>query len=56
MASRAESGWEDDQEHGRRLVAVGQSANGRLVIGWLLPLPEWDEDSDTWALKSARWV
>ena len=54
--AEAETAWENHEEHGRRLVAIGRAATGRLVIGWLLPLPEWDENSDTWTLKSARWV
>jgi len=54
--AKAETAWENSDEHGRRLVAVGQAASGRLVIAWLLPLPEWDENSDTWTLKTSRWV
>jgi hypothetical protein len=48
--------WDDDADHGRRLVAMGATSTGRLLIGWLLPVPWWEENPDTWVLKTARWV
>lgn len=54
--ARARTGWEDHELNGRRLVAMGSTSQGRELIAWLLPLPAWDEDSDTWLVKSARWL
>lgn len=52
----AETAWEDHPVHGRRLVALGTTADGRTVIAWLLPIPPWDPSSGSWIVKSARWV
>lgn len=54
--AKARAGWEEDPEHGLRVVALGTTGAGRLLIGWLLPIPPWDENSDTWVIKSSRWV
>lgn len=49
--------WEDHQEHGRRLIAVGTTSLDRKLIAVLLPHPFYDGDSaETWILKTARWV
>lgn len=54
--AHAEAGWEDDEVHGRRVVAMGQTAAGRELICWLQPLPEWEDEPDTWKIRTARWV
>jgi uncharacterized DUF497 family protein len=54
--ARAEAAWEDHAEHGPRLVAVGSVERDRLVIAYLLPIPEWDDQADTWVLRTARWL
>lgn len=54
--ARAETAWEEHPEHGRRVVALGSTADGREVVAWLLPLPHWDDGTDTWIVKTARWV
>lgn len=47
----------DPDNGGWRWVAVATTAEGRLVICWLLPAPEWEgEDAQTWVVKTARWV
>ncbi len=54
--ARAEIAEEAHPVRGYRWVALGQSS-GRLVIAWLLPLPEHlGSLADTWTLKSARWT
>lgn len=46
---------EDHDVHGRRWVALGTTAGGREVIGWMLPAPHYmGASADTWALMSAR--
>ena len=53
----AEAAREDHPEHGERWVAVGTTGDGRQIIAWLLPEPNYLEElADTWTLKSARWV
>ena len=54
--AEAQSAWEDDPEHGRRLIVLGAVATGRRLIAFLLPLPDWDDETDTWIVKTARWV
>lgn len=54
--AKARTGWDEDPEHGRRLIAVGAVASGRRVIAWLLPSPEWDPYPEVWIVKTARWV
>jgi hypothetical protein len=47
--------WEDHPQHGRRAVAVGQT-EGKPVLCILKPVPEHDENADTWEVKTARWL
>jgi hypothetical protein len=55
--AQAETVEDNHPEHGHRWVAVGQNAEGRFVIAWLLPLPPYMGSlADTWTLKSARWL
>lgn len=54
--ARAQAAWEEHEVHGRRLVAVGATGSGRRLVAWLLPTPDWDDDSGEWRVKSARWV
>lgn len=48
--------WDDDEEHGRRVVAIGHDAAGRPLICWLEPLPHWEDDPNTWEIRTARWI
>lgn len=48
--------WEDHPYYGRRVVALGEAANGEHVLWILKPLPEHDEHADTWEVKTARWL
>jgi uncharacterized DUF497 family protein len=54
--ARARAAWEEHEVYGRRLVAVGSVASRRQVICILKPMPEWDDNADTWDVKTARWV
>jgi hypothetical protein len=54
--AKARAAWDDHPDYGRRLIAMGSVASGREVIGYLEPLPEWDDHADTWDIKTARWV
>lgn len=55
--ARAEVAEEDHPNHGLRWIAVGEFSSDRLVIAWLVPLPEYSGSlADTWTLKSARWM
>jgi hypothetical protein len=54
--ARARAAWEDHPVHGRRVVATGSVASGRQIICALEPLPDWDENADTWNIRTARWV
>jgi hypothetical protein len=54
--ARAEADWEDHPDYGRRVVALGSVASGRVVLGIVKPLPYWDEQADTWDIQTARWV
>jgi hypothetical protein len=50
--AHARAGLEDHPEHGERWVAVGTTANGRRIIGWLVPIPEWEPMPDTWKISA----
>jgi hypothetical protein len=50
------SAWAEDEVHGRRLIAMGRGADGRLLIAWLMPAPDWDPETEVWLIKTARWV
>ena len=55
--ARAQVAFEDHPEHGERWIAVGETAEHREVVAWLLPVPEYAEGAaDTWRVKTARWV
>ncbi len=55
--SRSQAGWDDDEEYGRRLIAVGTTSSGRAVIAVLLPHPPYDgDDAETWIVKTAQWL
>lgn len=47
--------WDDHPKFGRRLIVIGQTA-GKSVLCILKPLPEHDENADTWEVKTARWL
>ena len=48
--------WDDHPDHGRRLVAMCRFDDDRRLAAFLLPLPEWDEKSTSWVLKTAYWL
>lgn len=48
--------WSDDPVHGRRLIAMGRSGDGRLLIAWLMPTPDWDPETEVWLIRTGRWV
>ena len=54
--AKADAVWDNDPVYGLRVVAKGSVADGRQVIGYLEPLPWWDDHADTWDIKTARWV
>lgn len=54
--ARPQAAWDEDEEHGRRVVALGTNAADRTLICWLQPIPDWDDDADTWTIRTARWV
>ncbi len=45
--------WQEDQEHGRRLVARGTTYRGRAVIAYMTPLNPNDEEEGTFKLSTA---
>lgn len=47
--------WENHPYYGRRVVAYGEAA-GEPVLCILKPVPEHDENADTWEVKTARWL
>lgn len=47
--------WDDDPKYGRRVVAVGVT-DGEPVLCILKPVPEYDENADTWEVQTARWL
>lgn len=36
-------------------LSLSAKQDERMVIAWLLPIPPWDEQTDTWLVKTARW-
>jgi len=53
LAPDAQAAWDDDPEHGRRLVVTGTTYMGRPVIAYLVPLNENDPEEGTFKLKTA---
>jgi len=53
--ARPHAKWEDHPKHGRRVVAHGQTDGGRVVC-ILNPVPEYDENADTWEIRTAQWL
>jgi hypothetical protein len=47
----ARAGWEDHPVHGRRVIAEGTTASGRVILAALHPI---DETDGTWVVKTAR--
>jgi uncharacterized DUF497 family protein len=54
--ARARAAWEQHDAYGMRLVVVGSVATGREVLCILKPMPEWDDNADTWDIQTARWM
>ena len=54
--ARARAKWDNHPVHGRRVAAIGTVASGRAVLCILIPVPEYDENADTWLVKTARWL
>lgn len=52
-AKDSQAGWDDDEEHGLRLVVQGKTYAGRSVIAYLIPLNENDPEEGTFKLKTA---
>lgn len=52
-AKDAQAEWQDDEEHGRRLVVRGTTYLGRTIIAYMVPVNENDEDEGTFRLKTA---
>ena len=48
-----ETRWDDDPEHGRRLVAEARTYAGVEFIAYLLPANEGDPEEGTFILKTA---
>lgn len=46
-------GWEEDQEHGRRVVARGVTYVGTPFVAYLSPLNENDPGEGTFNLRTA---
>jgi len=53
--ARPRAKWENHPKHGRRVVAVG-ATEGKPVFCTLKPLPEYDENADTWEITTALWL
>ncbi len=53
LAPDAQADWEDDLEHGRRLVVTGTTYRGRTVIAYMVPLNENDPEEGSFRLKTA---
>jgi hypothetical protein len=47
--------WDDHPRYGRRMVTVGDT-QGKPVLCILKPIPEYDENADTWEIQTARWL
>jgi hypothetical protein len=52
-ARDSQAGWVEDEEHGRRLMVTGTTYAGRLVIAYMDPLNENDEEEGTFVLRTA---
>jgi hypothetical protein len=52
-ASDVQAGWEEDPEHGRRVVARGRTYAGTPFVAYLSPLNENDPDEGTFMLRTA---
>jgi len=50
-ARNAETRWDDDQEHGLRLIVQGRTYAGRPLIAYLMPMNEDDPKEGTFVLK-----
>lgn len=48
--------WGEDPRHGRRVIVTGSTRDGRRLIAWLLPTPDWDPNTEVWLIKTARWM
>jgi hypothetical protein len=51
--ARPQVRWETHPDHGRRLVVLGTTAEGREVITWLSAV---DPSDGTWVVRTARYV
>lgn len=47
----ARSQWEEHDVHGRRLIAMGETSTGRVILAALTPV---DAQDGTWSLRTAR--
>lgn len=45
--------WEEDPEHGRRVVARGRTYGGTPFVAYLSPLSENDPEEGTFKIKTA---
>jgi hypothetical protein len=52
-ARDVQAGWEEDEEHGRRVVARGMTYVGTPFVAYLSPLNENDPEEGTFKLKTA---
>ena len=52
-ARDVDAGWEDDPEHGRRLVAHASTYGGIEFVAYLIPANEGDPEEGTFILKTA---
>jgi hypothetical protein len=52
-AREAETRWDDNEEHGLRLIVRGRTYAGRPLIAYLLPANLNDPEEGTFILKTA---
>lgn len=52
-AKNAQARWDDDGEHGLRLIVRGKTYRGRSVIAYLMPVNDDDPEEGTFVLKTA---
>lgn len=52
-ARDVEAGWEDDPEHGTRVVAHASTYSGIEFVAYLIPANEGDPEEGTFVLKTA---
>jgi hypothetical protein len=52
-ARDVEAGWEDDPEHGTRVVAHASTYSGTEFVAYLMPANEGDPEEGTFILKTA---